>query len=318
MFKKIIIPLLFLGFGSQGFAQVTYESLDRHPDVQGPMAFQWDGWKEEVSEKEAISRLEKIVPNKLLKGFDKDLQERTKHTHFADFDGDGDYDIIYSGQYHKKMNRPVTLFLENRGSDFRLISKFNGSLAQILRMNGRVRRARFVILDEAYKERSYSRMSYLYFSGQAANTQSVLDLSPNKLHTQFNSDSLGASVVRQFVYVSGTEFPESMGDVPLKVARSGAYMTPRPGNPDNDDFSQKMSVFSDSLIAKNKAIAIPKMGTTCRAIGISSKNNRTYYMVAIKLRQKENNYFDGFEEFILGWIDAEYVQKQEARSGIRN
>ena len=163
MIKKLLIGLIFIATAYPVVAQVTYSSLERHPDVQGPMAFQWDGWKEEVKEEEAIRRLEKITSSKLLKGFGKKLKERAKNAHFADFDGDGDYDIIYTGLYHKKMNRAVTLFLENKGGSYELVSKFNGSLVQILRMNGRVRRARFVILDEANEHQTFSRMSYFFF-----------------------------------------------------------------------------------------------------------------------------------------------------------
>ena len=172
--------------------------------------------------------------------------------------------------------------------------------------------------SDSFIKLSRNRMSYFFFSGKAPKTQEMLDLSSNKHHTQFNSDSVGASVAKQFVYVARTQFPETMGDVPLKVARSGAYMTPRPGAPDNDNFSEKMNVFSDSTKAMNKTIAIPEIGTKCRAIGITRLEGRTFYMVSIKLTQKENNYFAGFEEYILGWIDSEFVQKQEAGVRIGN
>ena len=52
MIKKLLIGLIFIATAYPVVAQVTYSSLERHPDVQGPMAFQWDGWKEEVKEEE--------------------------------------------------------------------------------------------------------------------------------------------------------------------------------------------------------------------------------------------------------------------------
>ncbi|MCG8576459.1 MAG: hypothetical protein MI810_16355 [Flavobacteriales bacterium] len=302
MMKYLIFLMALFPFITKG--QVVYESLKVHPDIQGD-ALQWSDWNDSLSQAEKVDLINKIVPSPYLKKFDLQKLNLIDSCHFIDFDGDQLTDIVYSGQYNTKLKKPISVFLKNKGESCELVFKAIGRIASIRRMHGRVKKAKFIILNSANEDRHYHEMTY-YFFGKRPSDWPVE--SAKKWNAQFNSKEFGATKIKRFVYMNNTLFPESMGNMPFTVFREDAYLTIHPGPPTNADFSEDISVFSDLDEKENKAIALVDVSTKVHAIGFTKVNGHMYYFVQLQLNSAEKNYYKGIDCFTYGWLDAEYVR----------